>query len=305
MLPSLSALRAFDAAARLGSFRAAAEHLSITPTAISHHIRGLEDTLEVMLFLRAGREVRLTEDGKRLAETTGQAFGMLDDTVRALRRPSRKVVRLAAGPIFTARWLMPRISDLWERHPGIELEVAPSYRPRMDDHVHADIIISWERLADMPGNAIKLLELHPVAIASKGYIDQHGPVQAPGELLALPILHQKNHWGWLDWFAAMGVQPKDSLQGAVFEDANVLLRGAAEGQGAIVGWLPLIEQDLSESRVVRLFEEDITPTHGYFVEARDRPRSRRETQVVIDWLISQSSAFSQLHPKHNRNATQQ
>ena len=100
MLPSLSALRAFDAAARLGSFRAAADHLSITPTAIGHHIQGLEDTLEVTLFLRAGREVRLTEDGKRLAETTGQAFGMLDDTVRALRRPSRKCGSACRRPNF-------------------------------------------------------------------------------------------------------------------------------------------------------------------------------------------------------------
>ncbi|QFT74952.1 LysR family transcriptional regulator [Ruegeria sp. THAF33] len=291
MLPSLSALRAFDAAARRGSFRAAAEHLSITPTAISHHIRGLEDTLGVKLFERTGRQVRLTEDGIRLAETTGQAFGMLNDTVRALRRTSRKVVRLAAGPIFTARWLMPRISDLWEQYPRIELEVVPHYRPRMGNHTQADIVISWERLADMPSSAIKLLELRPVAIASKGYIDQHGAIQAPEDLLTLPILHQRNHWGWLDWFAAMGVQPETPLRGAVFEDANVLFRGAAEGQGAIVGWLPLIEQDLRERRVVRLFEEDITPTHGYFVEAWEGNRTRRETQDVLDWLSSQNCAL--------------
>lgn len=293
MLPSLSALRAFDAAAKRGSFRAAAEHLSVTPTAISHHIRGLEDQLGVKLFERAGREVALTEDGRRLADTTLQAFGMLDETVRALRRTSRKVVRLAAGPIFTARWLMPRISDLWDQHPKIELEVVPSYRPRMGDQTHADIVISWERLRDMPERADKLLELRPVAIASEDYILQHGPIRDPSELLQKPILHQRNHWGWLDWFAAMGVQPKTPLRGAVFEDANILLRGAAEGQGAVVGWLPLIDQDLREARVVRLFDETITPTHGYFVESRDRAQTRRETQDVIDWLVSQNRKSAQ------------
>ena len=105
---------------------------------------------------------------------------MLDDTVRALRRPSRKVVRLAAGPIFTACWLMPRSTDLWERHPGIELEVAPSYQPRMDDHVHADIIIGWERLADMPGNAIKLLDYILSPLPARGILTNMGQFKHPG-----------------------------------------------------------------------------------------------------------------------------
>ncbi|NOD64617.1 MULTISPECIES: LysR family transcriptional regulator [unclassified Ruegeria] len=288
MLPSLSALRAFDAAAKTGSFRAAAEHLVVTPTAISHHIRGLEDQLGTLLFERVGREVRLTEDGTRLAETTGRAFGMLEDTVGALRRTSRKVVRLAAGPILTARWLMPRISDLWQSFPEVELEVVPSYRPRMMDQTHADIVLSWHRLADMPRGSLKLLELRPVAIASAQYIDQYGPLDAPEDLLNKPILHQRNHWGWLDWFAAMNVQPGSPLMGVVFEDANILLRGAAEGQGAVVGWLPLIDQDLREGRILRLFDEDIKPTHGYFVEAQDGSRDKREVRDVIEWLRSQS-----------------
>lgn len=292
MLPSLSALRAFDAAARRGSFRAAAEHLSITPTAISHHIRGLEDQLGIRLFERAGRDVRLTEDGKRLAETTSQAFGMLDDKVRALKRSSRRVVRVTAGPILTARWLMPRISDLWEHHPGIELEVVPSYRPGAGERTHTDIVIGWNRLADMPAGAIKLLELRPVAIASQSYVDRHGPISAPCDLLTMPILHQRDHWGWLDWFGAMGVPVDQPLRGTVFEDANVLLRGAAEGQGAVVGWLPLIDQDLREGRVVRLFNEDIAATHGYFVNVRKDSQSQRDTGAVVEWLASQSQAMN-------------
>lgn len=289
-LPSLPAMRAFDAAARLGSFRAASEELHVSPTAISHHIRGLENQLGLKLFERFGRDAVLTEDGKRLAGATAQAFGILGEAIRKLQRTSRKVVRLAAGPIFTARWLMPRISSFWEAHPDIELEVLPTHRPGALDPKtkNADIVISWERLADMPKTAPKLLELRPVAIASQDYIDRHGPIGAPGDLLNKPILHQRNHWGWLDWFAAMGVLPDAPLRGAIFEDANILLRGAAEGQGAVVGWLPLIDQDLREGRVRRLFDEEIPPTQGYFVEVRDGTETRRETQGVIDWLVSPS-----------------
>lgn len=292
MLPSLSALRAFDAAARHGSFRAAADALSVTPTAVSHHIRGLEEQLGVKLFVRTGRDVSLTDDGRRLAETTEQAFGMLGEAVRALKRSSRRVVRLAAGPIFTARWLMPRISDFWEAHPGIELEVVPSYQPRLLDRSYADIVVRWERLSEMPETAVKLLELRPVAIASETYLAHHGEVTSPEVLLDLPILHQKNHWGWLDWFAAMGVQSPGVLQGPVFEDANVLMRGAADGQGAVVGWLPLIEQDLRQGRVVRLFDEDITATHGYFVEVWNKAETRQDFRKVMQWLQDQGAAVS-------------
>lgn len=289
MTPSLPALRAFDAAAQQGSFRAAAEKLSVTPTAISHHIRGLEDQLGVKLFERAGRDVALTEDGKRLAEATAQAFGILDDAVRTLHRSSRKAVRLAAGPIFTARWLMPRISDFWEAHPETELEVVPSYQPGTLNRSNVDIVIRWERMAKMPDTAVKLLELNPVAISSDDFSSRYGAVAAPEDLLTKPLLHQRDHWGWLDWFTAMGVRVPSPLRGPVFEDANALLRGAAEGQGAIVGWLPLIDQDLREGRVVRLFDEEITPTHGYFVEAGTGSQTRRETRKVMAWLADQNS----------------
>ena len=184
---------------------------------------------------------------------------------------------------------MPRISDLWERLPGIELEVVPWYRPQVGDKSAADIVISWERLAEMPASTPKLLELHPVAIASTAYIDLHGAMAGLQDMLDRPVLHQRDHWGWRDWFAAMGVDVDHPLQGPVFEDANVLLRGAAKGQDAIRGWLPLIDQDLREGRVLRLFDENIAPTHGYYLQNSNGMRNSQKTQSVIDWLVPQRS----------------
>ena len=288
MTASLAALRAFDAAARNGSFRAAAAELSVTPTAISHHIRGLEDQLGVKLFKREGRDVALTDDGRRLADATIQAFGLLDNAVQSLRRSVRKSVRVSAGPIFTARWLMPRISDFWDAHREIELEVVPALHPGARDRENVDIVIRWDRIVDMGPDAVKLLELSPVAIASEDFVAKRGPIDHPTDLLTLPLLHQRNHWGWLDWFEAMGVSITDPLYGPIFEDANVLLRGAAEAQGVIIGWLPLIDQDLAENRVVRIFDENITPTHGYFIDVQHSSKSRSEVRKVKDWLVSQS-----------------
>jgi LysR family glycine cleavage system transcriptional activator len=286
MLPSLPSLRAFDVAARTGSFRAAADELNVSPTAVSHHIRNLEGHLGVSLFDRVGRSVKLTEEGSRLAMATGQAFGLLEDTVSTFQRSVRNIVRVAAGPILTARWLMPRISDFWSSHPGIELEVVPSYRPHRLDPGDADIIIRWVRLADVPRGTPLLLALQPVAVASSDFIAREGPFLEPADLLKRPILHQRDHWGWKDWFDAMGVDATEHLRGPVFEDANILLRGAIEGQGATLGWLPLVEQDLAEGRIVRLFDEVITPTHGYVVEVPDSAASvRRQVRTVRDWLM--------------------
>ena len=183
---------------------------------------------------------------------------------------------------------MPQISHFWEAHHDIELEVVPSYQPGNMDRENVDIVIRWGRLSEMANDAVKLLELKPVAIASQDFVADHGPIENPKDLLDLPLMHQRNHWGWLDWFEAMDVAPLPPLRGPIFEDANVLLRGAAEGQGVIVGWLPLIDQDLAKRRILRLFDEDIAPTHGYFLEVRNNSSVRREVSQVVDWLAAQS-----------------
>ena len=234
--------------------------------------------------------MELTEDGQRLAESTQQAFALLETGVNRVRRGQRQVVRLAAGPIFTARWLMPRISEFWSHHPGIDLEVLPTYEPRRLDPAHVEIVIRWERMADMPKTAIKLLELSPVAIASRSFVDRHGPFDTPQDLLQVPLLHQRNHWGWLDWFTAMGVTSAAPLRGSIFEDANVLFRGAADGQGAVVGWLPLIDQDLREDRVVRLYDETIAPTHAYYIDLPGSDPASAKVDKVLGWLRSEAAA---------------
>ncbi|MBE1283357.1 MAG: LysR family transcriptional regulator [Rhodobacteraceae bacterium] len=286
MLPSLPALQAFNAAAKSGSFRAAADKLCVTPTSISHHIRNLEDQLGLKLFHRTGRRVVLTGAGEKLFNATSEAFSLLEQSVAGLRRDARETVRIAAGPIFTARWLMPKISDFWERHPEIDLQIVPAYRPRLLGQDAAEITIRWERVSEMPDTALRLVDLRPVVVASPDYVERHGPFDRYEALLQAPILHQRNHWGWLDWFAAMGVEVDQPLRGVVLEDANILLRGAVEGQGAIIGWLPFVSQDLREGRVIRLFDEEIRSTHAYFMEVFGEDRASKAVKVVADWLAS-------------------
>jgi LysR family glycine cleavage system transcriptional activator len=284
MLPSLKALRAFDVAAELGSFRAAAEYLSISPTAISHHIRNLEDQLGTKLFDRMIRAVELTDDGRYLAQVTHQAFGSLEHSVERLRRSrTNSSIRIAAGSFFTARKLLPLISEFWQHHPEIELEVT-TYRPSDIARNDAEITIQWERIEDAPAASHRLLELQPVAVASPVFIQQQGQPQQPQDLLNLSLIHQRDLHGWRDWFNALNIETDPQLRGSVFEDANIVLRAAVSGQGIIIGWLPLFEAELREAKLIRLFNEDIKPTHAYFLVTHESFSNKAEVQTVVDWL---------------------
>lgn len=285
MIPSLKALRAFDAAAELGSFRAAADQLSISPTAVSHHMRTLEDQLNTKLFNRVARSVVLTRDGRYLARATRQAFGLLEESVETLYRSSRSdAIRIAAGSLFAARKLLPLMSQFWQYHPEIDLEVV-TYRPLGTAHFNADIVIQWERIDDAPPGSHRLLELQPVAVASPDFIERHGKPRQPRDLKNFPLVHQRDLRGWTGWFQSMNVETDTLLRGPVLEDANIVLRAAIDGQGAILGWLPLVEQDLRENLVQRLFDEDITPTHAYFLAVKSPLSGRKEVQTVVDWLV--------------------
>jgi LysR family glycine cleavage system transcriptional activator len=128
-LPSLSALRSFEAAARLQSFKLAAEELSVSATSISHQVRALEEALEVRLFLRKTRAVELTPEGRILLQATGNGFDAIAAGVERLRREQHRSVTLSTTPSFAARWLVPRLQSFNAEHPGIALNVLASNKP--------------------------------------------------------------------------------------------------------------------------------------------------------------------------------
>lgn len=143
-LPSLHALRAFEAAARLGAFNRAAAELNVSPTAISHHIRTLETDMGTALFVRAARGISLTEAGEKLARSCIDAFGVLDKAVAAARTSSdRLIVSVAFGPILAARWLSPLLSDFWSAFPDVDLRLVHTPTRIDPTKIEADIVSAW------------------------------------------------------------------------------------------------------------------------------------------------------------------
>ena len=257
--------------------------MNVSPTAISHHIRTLEQDLDVALFERDGRNVILTPQGQELSADVAQAFAQLALAVeRTRRKPRGQAIRIAAGPFFAARWLMPRLATFWVEYPQISLEVVPIPQRLAGGDIDADIVISWDDIT--AENAQPLLTLTPFAIASPAFIERFGRPNHPVDLVNMPLIHQRDTSSWIDWFTAMDVACVKPLKGPIFEDANAVMRGAVEGQGVTLGWMPLIEQEIETGRVIQLFDQSVAWRKQYYVNVASRGMQNSAAQSVVEWL---------------------
>jgi len=288
-LPSLHALRAFEAAARLGGFNKAAKELGVSPTAISHHIRGLEAALGVALFTRQTRKVRLTEAGERLAKVCSAAFENLANAVaELLPAKGRRSVTIALGPFLASRWLAPRLPRFWEAFPGIDLRLVHTPDRAAPETVDADIFLAWGT-GDWPGViSCPLLRVAATPVASPGLIEQLGRPERLACVTRFPLIHQRDRSAWSEWLATAGVADTGILGGVVIEDANVVLRSVLDGQGIALGWLPLIDDEIASGRLVRLFDACLPGPRAYHLIRSPASRPDKIVGDVADWLIREA-----------------
>ena len=287
-LPPLTALRAFEAAARHLSFAKAAEELYVTPAALSYQIKSLEADLGVQLFRRLNRAVELTEAGRLLSPGVSEGFEALKSAVRNLNkmRDGRGLV-LTAGPAFTAKWLAPRIFRFIERRPDIEVRIVASLKKLDFVRDEIDAAIRFTRIDEEPGCYVEtLIEelLSPVCspeLAAK--------LRTPDDLRDVPLLHDDSmammtsppNWG--DWLTAAGVA-MDWSKGAKFSNADHSIAAAAEGGGVALGRLSLAANDLRSGRLVAPFRLAVdTGAHFNFVCPAGM-EAKAEYAALLEWL---------------------
>jgi LysR family glycine cleavage system transcriptional activator len=287
-LPPLLALKTFEAAARLASFKAAAEELGVTPAAVSHQIKLLETHLGLALFLRRPRRVVLTEVGRELYGATNAAFEEIAATVDRLGGDSAiSTLTLGVGPIFASRWLSPRLSRFWERYPNIHLRLHHASATVDFRRSDLDLAIIWGS-GDWPASEAELLmRIRVTPVCSPGLVAQAGRALGEAELSRLPLIHQSDHRGWRDWLAAAGMTEVDPQAGMVIDDANVVLQAALEGQGVALGILPFVAEDLASGRLVVPFELSIEPGRAYFLVYPKGALQRPALRQLRDWLVDE------------------
>lgn len=287
-LPPLTALRAFDAAARHMSFSKAAAELNVTPAALSFQIKNLEDHLGAPLFHRLNRAVELTDAGRALAPGVADGFVTLAAAWRAARRSGDSAaLTVTAGPAFTAKWLAPRLFAFAAAHPDIELRFSASLRLMDFDRDDVDVAIRFGLARDEPGLSSRVLRREWVAPMMSPDLARDYPV--PADLARAPLLHQDDTAflnpaiDWPAWFRAAGLPPRFSA-GARFSQADHAIDAATAGGGVVLGRISLAERDLREGRLVIPYDIALTTEAVYRVVYPAGAETRPQVRRFIDWL---------------------
>jgi LysR family transcriptional regulator, glycine cleavage system transcriptional activator len=282
-LPPMQALRAFEAAARTGSLTRAAEALHLTHGAISHQIKALEANLGVRLVERAGRGVRLTDEGERLAGRVRGALSELADALREVTdRANPRQLRVSVMPSFAARWLLPRMKNFLAAHPHIDLDVRASETLvdfRRDD---VDVAVRYGS-GNYPGLGVEhLMDDIYFPVCSPRIAGGRVPAR-PADLAKHVLLRSENEF-WQPWFVAAGLDWPEPTRGPTFNDASHVMQAAIEGQGVALARTSLIGNDLTNRVLVRLFDVTVLSPHRYFLVYPLRRAASPKLDSLRTWL---------------------
>ncbi|MBN8227529.1 LysR family transcriptional regulator [Corallococcus macrosporus] len=284
----LPALAAFESAARHQNFARAAEELHLTASAVSHHVRKLEDRLGVVLFQRHARGVALTAEGRQLADAASTALSDMDNVLGGLKRSQDEaaVVRVTTVHSLTYAWLLPRMPGFTAQHPNVRIHVDTEMALTRFDEGGPDLGIRYGQ-PPWPGlSAQPLMDdaLFPVASPRLAGLEH---VREAADVAKLPLIADLSRQGWQDWFRSAGVRGARFEERYSFSDTTGALMAAVQGLGAALAREKIATPYFSDSRLIRL-PGPIVPTRAsYFVVHPSHRRLRPAARLFVDWLLTQ------------------
>ena len=309
-LPPLNALRAFEAAARHLSVKKAAIELNVTPAAVSHQIRMLEDYLGVQLFHRYNRALEMTDAARASLPKLREGFDCLVQAVERLRsHVSGGVLTVSAAPSFAARWLMPRLHRFIAAHPEVDVRVSARMRrvsvdgkgdvaeratveAWLDD---SDIAILYGR-GNYPGLWVKkLLDLAITPICSPQLLEGDHPLRTPADLVHHMLLHDDtgdlydNEAFWDMWLRAANVNGVDSRRGPHFSHAVLAFEAAIDAVGVVASMPVLAAEDIAAGRLIAPFELHMALESAYYLVCQESASTRPAVLLFRDWLLEEAS----------------
>jgi LysR family glycine cleavage system transcriptional activator len=290
----LNALRVFEAVATRLSFADAAEALHVTPAAVSMQIKTLEDYLQVPLFRRSGRKVELTAEGEELLPGIRRGLDELEAALNQLRKDRKGgQINISMLASFLQKWLLPRLPDLRDRHPDIELRIHTG-RENVDfsrSDFHAAIRMgdgSWKGL-----HSEKILDEWLVAVASPALFEKYGPLGGPIPD-NLPMLRgtelERADELWVNWLEVGGSSPRP-VRGSVLDDSVSVIAAAEQGLGyAMVRW-SLAAEDLQAGKLKLVSPVPLPYRWSYHFVCPKSYRSMPKIDAFVAWLHSVAKAF--------------
>lgn len=286
-LPSLSALRALEAAARTGSLTAAAAELNVTHAAISQHVRKLETHFGVALLSRSGQGVVPTSTALPLCDALSEAFGLVAAAARDLSEArAARPLRVSLTPSLAATWLMPRIAGFWTEHPDIELELLPSNRVVDLVRDGFDLAVRQGR-GSWPGVEAEHLMPSPHVVVAGSRSDPVGTLEDLAPLAQCRWLLGPLRTAETQWARAHGLD-LDAVRGTEFDDNALLLQALKGSDRVAILPGPVVAREIDEGSVVRLFHGG-DEEYGYYMVTRPGPRSHA-LKAFMRWLRREAVA---------------
>ncbi len=297
-LPSLKALRVFEAAARHLSFTAAAQELHVTQAAVSHQIKALEAFLGVDLFRRLNRGLMLTEEGQAYLPSVRRAFDLLREaTERLMERDESGTLTVTVLPSFGARWLVARLGRFRAAYPDIDVFVKPTAEIVDFTRENVDVGIRYGR-GQYPGmRTDRLMSEELMPVCSPDLVEGPHPLREPGDLLHHTLLHDESHGDWRTWLLAAGVEGVDPTRGPVFTDSSMLVQAAVAGQGVALARGVLAADALAAGRLVRPFELGLPTEYAYYIVCPESKAERPKIVAFREWLLAEATAGPGARPK--------
>lgn len=299
ILPGTRALRIFEAAARHLNFTRAAEEVGLTAAAVSHQIREMEDQLDLVLFARTSRSMRLTPAGARLYEATSAALESLHRAAGEARRlhDGAGPLRLTLGARFATNWLLPRMPAFHAMHPGVPLSFDVTDELRDLDAGDADVAIRFGAGHYGGTESLRLFGTELVAVCHPS-LAAGGELREPRDLQRFTLCHVACEAGgrawprWRDWMDAAGLAGFDDAGCMTFEESSHVVQAAVDGGAIGLVELPMVARELGEGRLVRLFGVAVPVTDDFAYHLVYPAGAGQDPRIAAlrDWLRSQVRA---------------
>jgi LysR family glycine cleavage system transcriptional activator len=291
-LPPLNALRAFEAIARHLSFARAADELHVTPAALSHQIRALEEQLGTALFHRYARAIELTEAGRLIHPGVRAGFESLRGAMAQLERDrSGNVLVISATVGLSAKWLMPRLWRFLRAHPDIDARVAASMKLVDFPADGVDVAIRLSKHIESGLHAEKLSDDAMLPVCSPRLVEQG--LRSAADLARFPLIHYDVPTSmyapplWADWFAAAGLQGADATRGLKVNVADHALDAAVAGAGVSLSFKLIASDDVHAGRLVSPFGPELPLGYGYHFVCPRGHETRPKVRAFRDWLFAE------------------
>lgn len=284
----ISAIRAFEAAARTGSFRDAANELHLTPSAVSHAIRKLECTMSTMLFERSARSVRLTPAGENLMRHAGAAFDNLRRGMEEVAGRGPRLLRVHCAPSFAAQWLAPRLAQFLAVEPKLEvrLSAGTEYARFSNDDFDVDIVYGQPR-----GEGIEIIPLGEETVTPLCTPDIAKKIRKPKDLFSQVLIRSEvKQVQWHQWFAANGLEPP-AIHGMRFDRSFLAIAMASSGLGVTLESTRLAGREIATGKLVAALEGRSVDVRyvGHFLAFPRASRQRRAVCAFVEWITSELS----------------